>query len=176
MISKMMSDAVIRRSWFWFACFVLYVLLGCQGESMEKAQPQMPPPTRAHTTSSEPFTLTVSRGGGVAGLTTGCSLYADGQVERWEQFPAREPSVLEARRVEPARITAFKQQLEQADILDTTLQESGNVTMAATYDLAGVRHTWVWNAHQTDNVPDALREWHRFVEAFCQQLFASESR
>lgn len=175
MIHIMISRTFSRQHWFRFVCFALYMLTGCQGELMDNAppHPQMSHLPQAHFASSEPFTLSISRGGGFAGLTTGCTLYADGQVKRWERLPARPPSVLETRQVEPVRIADFKQQLEDADIWDTTLEETGNVTIVVTYDVADVRHTWTWNAHeQSATVPTALRQWHRSVQQFCQQLFA----
>ena len=176
MINGMISNPFARQYWLWLACCALYMLTGCQDEIMDNAQPhpQMSHLPQAHSAASEPFTLSISHGGGFTGLTTGCTLYADGQVERWERLPARQPSVLETRQVEPLRIADFKQQLERAGILDTTLQETGNMTIVVTYDAADVRHTWAWNAHdRSDTVPPALRQWHRSVKEFCQQLFAS---
>lgn len=131
--------------------------MACHTKSAEKAREQ---------SAIIPFRLSVSTGGGFAGLSTGYTLSHDGRVEHWRRFAGGEKTTLWSQPGSALRIMAFKRQLQEMGISGKQIRESGNMTTTVMLALPDTTYTWYWNQLKKTE----LTGWVRDVENFCRKL------
>ena len=103
------------RSTMW-RVFMGLLLVSCAGDSH-------------HT----PFQITLSRGGGFAGLVSGYHLHEGGGIEAWSRLPGRGDSVLWRTTVPADSIDYLRDGLERSGALTTIYRRSGNMTTSVAY-------------------------------------------
>ena len=163
MIDKWPLNPHVCGRYIRLAGILFFIAVGCQLHAK---------PTSSESPQS--FILTLSKGGGFSGLTRGYTLYPNGRIERWQQFPLRDRTISASRDIDPNRVADFKQKLEATGILEVTLQATGNITTRVQYEIDQEQHTWSWaDNSDTRTAPVALREWYGSVWQFCSQLFTN---
>lgn len=118
---------------------------------------------------SAPFTVSLSSGGGFAGLYEGCSLASTGEAEGWRQNAAGPREVVWTKRADAESIAVFARGLEA--YRETKLEQAGNMT--ASLGLASGSSEIRWTVPGAGSAPDApepFRSWYRRIDAFCRGL------
>lgn len=116
------------------------------------------------------FEITIASGGGVTGLYSGYTLFSDGRVDHWKRFPGKEQTIVWTTKEEPGRIDTLRNQLVRSGMLGKTHQETGNMTVSASYRVADSDYTWSWDANDADDLPAELERWYAAVKEFCDEM------
>jgi hypothetical protein len=123
----------------------------------------------APAASPKPFTLTLSSGGGFAGLYHGCTLTSEGEAKAWSQRPGTPESVDWTRRAQPDSVLALARALEA--FLAADLKETGNMTARVQYALPDSTYQWsISGAGASAEAPEPFRTWYARAEAYCRTL------
>jgi hypothetical protein len=154
-------------------CFALVFPLGACHRSLARspgAEPaegaSLPGKTAA---PAGPFHLTVSSGGGFAGLWQGCTLASDGQASAWKRMAAGPLENQWAGKADPDSVAAFARALEAAAAVK--LEEAGNMTSRLEYvSPAGEYHWSIPVAAPGPDSPEPFRSLYPRIEAYCRAL------
>lgn len=125
-------------------------------------------PARADTGIPESFRVTLSSGGGFAGLYQGYILSPD-SVRAFRQRGAAPPEELWARSADPDSLRAFVRDLRAYS--GDQAGESGNMTTRIVLaDSAGER-TWSMAGMPAQaDAPGPFKSWYSRAEAYCRSL------
>ena len=124
---------------------------------------------------AQPFTITISSGGGFTGLYRGFRLYSTGRVERWERFAASGDSVLWVTAVDPGQIEVWGRKLEESGALSRSYRGTGNMTASVSYGRPDTTYRWSWaSTGIVEDGPPELWQWYEDVEQFCIGLREGE--
>ena len=121
----------------------------------------------------EPFSFSLSSGGGFTGQVSGFTLASDGTVKEWERRGAGADSTLWETRIPAGRILDFRKRLEQGGAKGISLQGSGNMTTVVKLRLPDTLYLWSWSgagADVAESVPEPFRSWYPEVRGFCENL------
>lgn len=118
---------------------------------------------------SQPFTITLSSGGGFSGLTSGCTLTSLGEAKAWRKRPGAPEDVLWTRKAKADSAIAFAEALKE--FLSVDLEETGNMTTRIQYTLPDSTYRWsISGAGASPQDPEPFRTWYARAEAFCRSL------
>lgn len=106
----------------------------------------------------------------MTGSYRGYTLFSDGTIEHWQRFSVQEQTTLWSAKVIPDQIEALRKQLEQSGMLGTIQQETGNMTITASYELSDTSYVWSWNANSAEHIPPELKRWYEAINGFCHQV------
>ena len=125
--------------------------------------------SRIHTETIESangFIISISSGGGVSGLTNGCTLSSLGIVQQWRQAPGKEKEIITTRKmpIDAAKIRA----LFDENLLQASLQSPGNMSKTLTLTEREASHTWVWDASETSDVVSQFNKIWDEINSLCQ--------
>lgn len=119
--------------------------------------------------AASPFTLTLSSGGGFAGLYQGCTLTSQGEVKGWQKRAGAPEAITWAVQVRPDSIAAFARELEA--YLRVELQDAGNMTTRILLKLPDTTHQWsISGSGSSAEAPEPFRTWYARAEAYCRSL------
>ncbi len=137
----------------WVFGVVVVVMMGC-GPS-------------ARVPGGEPFSISISTGGGFAGLCEGCRLQSTGTIERWRRIGTRAEEVLWSGEVEVEVAVGWRDRLEGTGALGQVHRQTGNMTTQVTYTRGDTTLNWSWQA-ATKEDGSPLRAWHSEFAGFCR--------
>lgn len=144
---------------------LLLGLLSCQ-KQIAKGPTHTPAKV---VTFSKYFTLTLSSGGGFAGLYQGCTLTSQGEVKAWQKRTGAPESITWTIQEKPDSIFAFAEALEPYLALD--LKETGNMTMRIQLELPDTTHQWsISGSGPSAEAPEPFRTWYVRAAAYCHDL------
>ena len=109
--------------------------------------------------------LSVSRGGGITGLVTGCDLQPQGQIRRWKKSASGRVDSLQSLSVSPQSI---EQQVKQLKSF-SPLQDRGNITYRAELLLGDSTYVWSWTSDQQ------LTTWYTDTRNLCRATVADST-
>jgi hypothetical protein len=117
----------------------------------------------------QPFTLTLSSGGGFAGLYQGFTLTSAGEVRAWERRPGAAESPVWKAQGNPDSILAFARDLDKS--LGVDLHGTGNMTTRILYALPDSTYQWsISGAGPSPDAPEPFRTWYARAEGYCRGL------
>ena len=163
------------------------LLPSCQRKALQPAVPGAPAktgqpgnpkepgqaasPDSARPVTPQPFSFSLSSGGGFTGLVSGFTLASDGTVKEWERHGGGADSTLWETRIPGDRIVEFRKRLEQGGAKGISLQGSGNMTTMVKLRLPDTLYLWSWSgAGVSESVPEPFRSWYPEVRGFCENL------
>lgn len=121
------------------------------------------------TAKTANFTLTLSAGGGFAGLYEGYTLLSTGEVTAWSRRAAGPRTDRWMRKADPDTLAAFASALD--GYLGTDLTQAGNMTLRIEYATPGGEHQWsIAGAGPSPDAPEPFRTWYARMEAYCRRL------
>jgi hypothetical protein len=162
-----------------FSCGLLLcaaLLPSCQRKALQPAvqgSPATPGPSAdsAVPVTPQPFSFSLSSGGGFTGQISGFTLASDGTVKEWERRGAGADSTLWETRIPAGRILDFRKRLEQGGAKGISLQGSGNMTTLVKLQLPDTLYLWSWSGTGvSESVPEPFRSWYPEVRGFCENL------
>ncbi len=109
--------------------------------------------------------LSVSRGGGITGLVTGCDLQPQGQIRRWKKSASGRVDSLQSF---PVSLQSIEQQVKQLKSF-APLQDRGNITYRAELLLGDSTYVWTWTADQE------LTAWYVDTRNLCRATVADST-
>jgi hypothetical protein len=105
------------------------------------------------------FRVTLSSGGGFAGLTTGHHLTADGQLTAWSQRPGQEEQVGAVAQLEPKRMRQLVAVLRGA-VGDWQSDGAGNMTSHLQLKYGDSLSVWSWSGTRPpEDAPESVKLW-----------------
>ena len=116
-----------------------------------------------------PFTLTLSSGGGFAGLYQGCTLTSQGEVKGWQKRAGAPEAIAWTVQVGQDSIAALAKDLEV--YLGVELRDAGNMTTRILFELPDTTHQWsISGSGASTEAPEPFRTWYARAEAYCRGL------
>lgn len=128
-----------------------------------------PTPQASPQATTQPFTLTLSSGGGFSGRVDGFTLNSQGEVKAWSKQPGQPETTLWSIQDKPDSALALFAALQP--FLTVTLQETGNMTTRIR--LESPDSTWQWSQSgngASEDAPEPFKTWYARAEAYCQSL------
>lgn len=119
--------------------------------------------------SAEPFTLSLSSGGGFSGLVEGFTLTSQGQVTAWQKLPGNPETTLWSKKGDSDSAIALVESLKS--FLAVDLKETGNVTTRISLVLPDT--SWLWSKSGSvaaSDVPEPFQTWYARAESYCLSL------
>ena len=105
------------------------------------------------------FRVTLSSGGGFAGLTTGHHLTTDGQLTAWRQRPGQEQQVGAVAQLEPKRVRHLATALRVA-AADWQSDGAGNMTSHLQLKYGDSLSVWSWSGTGLPvDAPESVKSW-----------------
>lgn len=106
----------------------------------------------------QPFKITYESGGGFSGHHSGYIFSSDGTISRISWFPLKEKKIEVIDSTHKAHIFEIKQLIDQSNISNLSIMESGNMTTALSVDDGNRSYSFSWNGMSTEkeSVPKVL--------------------
>ena len=118
------------------------------------------PQARDESAAAESFYLSVSRGGGITGLVTGCDFNAAGRVRKWRASALGATDSLGSHMLSVANI---RERLAELTALPSP-DRPGNLTYRVVLTQPDETRVWTWST----NPP--LTEWYRATRKLCADV------
>lgn len=150
--------------------FLVPILGACHGPAARSSAPARGPESAAsRKPAADPFTLTLSSGGGFAGTWQGCTFDSAGKATAWTRSPSGPRADRWTRPADPDSLRAFARELEAS--LGTKLEQTGNMTWRLEY--ASPRGEYQWSfpgAGPASGAPEPFNTLYPRIEAYCRGL------
>ena len=118
------------------------------------------PQARDESAAAESFYLSVSRGGGITGLVTGCDFNAAGRVRKWRASALGATDSLGSHMLSVASI---RERLAELTALPSP-DRPGNLTYRVVLTQPDETRVWTWSTNPS------LTEWYRATRKLCADV------
>jgi hypothetical protein len=116
-----------------------------------------------------PFSITLSSGGGFAGIYQGYTLLSTGEIKAWSGRDEGPRTDLWTRKADADTLAAFARALD--GYLGTDSGQAGNMTMRIEYASSRGSHQWTMaGASLPPDAPEPFRTWYPRMETYCRSL------
>jgi len=126
-------------------------------------------PSKEPTAKNGSFTITLSSGGGFAGIYQGYTLLSTGEITAWSGRAEGPRTDSWRRKADPDTLAAFALALD--GYLGTELEQAGNMTLLIEYASPRGGHQWsIAGASVPPDAPEPFRTWYPRMETYCRSL------
>jgi hypothetical protein len=118
---------------------------------------------------TQPFTLTLSSGGGFSGSVEGFTLNSTGEVKAWQKLPGQPEAMLWTIQDRPDSALALVESLKP--FLSVQMQETGNMTTRIQLMLPDSTWQWSKSGHgASEDAAEPFQTWYARAQAYCLSL------